>query len=597
MQVVLLSLLACLAKPTAPTEPSVPPAESPNGTKAASHALSVLLDEHWEGTMRRWPMWASRLGDHRYGDKLPDTRPEAWKETRDGIPFWRDRVAAIDASELSESERITLEFFDSFLNDAEQQSVCMDEQWQVSPRSNAFGSLARLSEIADLSNPKSGDHLVERYRAVGDFVDGLIANLQLGIQAGRTPNAESLRRTIEMLDGELSKPKAEWRFLDAARADHPDWPKADVAIFRTALTRADAETVRPAFERYRAFLNDKLLPDARPLDQAGILHLPDGKACYEAAILHHTTLRKTADDLHQTGLDALASIHDEFRSLGNQMWGTSELDTIFKRLRTDKTLFFADGDAVVAKAESSLRRAEAAMGDFFGIVPEAPCVVTPIPDYEAPYSTIAYYRPPRPDGTVPGQYFINKHKPETRPIHEAEVLAFHESVPGHHLQLTIAQEQGELPEFRKHFRATAYTEGWALYTERLADEMGLYTGDLDRLGMLSFDAWRAARLVVDTGLHAYGWSREQAIDFMTKNTPLAPNNIQNEVDRYISWPGQALAYKTGQIEIMRLREEAKAALGSEFDLKAWHDAVLGIGAVPLPVLEAHLKRWLDLQAK
>lgn len=566
-------------------------------TRSASQELTVLLDDHWESTMHRWPMWATRLGDHRYDDQLPDTRPEAWQAMRDGISFWRDRARAIDGTALSESERISLEFFLSLLNDAEKQSICMDEQWKVSPRSNAFGSLARLGEIADLSTSAGGHQLVARYRAVGDFVDGLIANLQLGIKAGRTPNAESLRRTIEMLEGELAKPESEWRFLDAATAEYPDWPEADVTAFRTALSRADAETVRPAFERYLSFLKDELLLEARPLDQAGILHLPDGKACYQAAILNHTTLNKTAEELHQTGLDALASIHDEFRSLGNPMWGTSELDTIFERLRTDPSLFFKDADAVVAKAESSLRRAEAAMGDFFGVVPKAPCVVTPIPDYEAPYSTIAYYRPPRPDGTVPGQYFINKHKPETRPIHEAEVLAFHESVPGHHLQLTIAQEQGELPEFRKHFRATAYTEGWALYTERLADEMGLYTGDVDRLGMLSFDAWRAARLVVDTGLHAYGWSREEAIDFMLKNTPLAPNNIQNEVDRYISWPGQALAYKTGQIEIMRLRGEAETALGSKFDLKAWHDAVLRIGAVPLPVLEAHLRRWLDLQTK
>ena len=564
-------------------------------TESDSEALQALLKDHWDSTMKRWPVWATRLGDHRYDDELPDTSPEAWQATREGISFWQDRAGAIAPSRLSETDRITLAFFQSFLNDAEQKGVCMDEQWQVSPRDNAYGSLATLGDIADLTTPQGGRKLVRRYQAIGAYIDGSIANLKLGLKAGRTPNAESLRRTIEMLDGELAKPDDSWRFLDPIREPLAGWTDTEQAQFRTDLVAVNRDVIRPAFERYRMFLNNKLLPHSRPAEKAGILHLPNGQACYEAAILHHTTLNKTADELHQMGLDALKSIHTEFEMLGDQLWGISDLEAIFKRLRTDESLFFMDSDAVVEKAESSLRRAESAMDKYFGITPKAPCVVTPIPDYEAPYSTIAYYRPPKPDGSVPGQYFINRYKPETRPIHEAEVLAFHESVPGHHLQLSIAQEQGDLPEFRKHFRATAYTEGWALYTERLADEMGLYSSDLDRMGMLSFDAWRAARLVVDTGLHAYGWNRAKAIDFMLKNTPLAPNNIANEVDRYVSWPGQALAYKTGQIEMLRFRRYAEQILGDAFDLKSWHDAVLRVGAVPLPVLEAHLSHWIEAQ--
>jgi len=224
--------------------------------------------------------------------------------------------------------------------------------------------------------------------------------------------------------------------------------------------------------------------------------------------------------------------------------------------------------------------------------PKGRCEVKVMGMHEAPYSTIAYYRGPSADGKRPGYYMVNTYLPETRPRYQAEALAFHESVPGHHLQIAVANELRGLPEFRKHQGVTAYVEGWALYTERLADEMGLYSSDTDRLGMLSFDAWRACRLVVDTGLHAKGWTRQQAIDYMTENSLLAPNNIVNEVDRYITTPGQALAYKLGQLEILKLRDEAKHRLGQRFDIKAFHDAVLGNGAVALPVLREQIEAYI-----
>jgi uncharacterized protein (DUF885 family) len=227
------------------------------------------------------------------------------------------------------------------------------------------------------------------------------------------------------------------------------------------------------------------------------------------------------------------------------------------------------------------------------LLPRTPCEVDDIPAYLAPYTTVAYYQQPHPDGSRPGTYFVNVYEPHTRPRHEAEVLAFHESVPGHHLQIAIAMERGELPAFRRYDGATVFVEGWALYTERLADEMGLYSGDTDRLGMLSFDSWRAARLVVDTGIHDMGWSREQAEAFLLENTPLAENNVVNEVDRYITTPGQALAYKTGQLEIRRLRAKAEAALGPSFSLPQFHAVVLGGGAVSMPVLRERVDAWIE----
>jgi uncharacterized protein (DUF885 family) len=240
-----------------------------------------------------------------------------------------------------------------------------------------------------------------------------------------------------------------------------------------------------------------------------------------------------------------------------------------------------------------LARANAAIPDWFGRLPTAPCVVVEMAPHEAKYSTIAYYREPAADGSRPGSYYINTSEPETRPRYEAEVLAFHEAVPGHHLQIAIAQELDDLPTFRRLSGPTAYIEGWGLYSERLSAEMGLLSGDMDRFGILSFDAWRACRLVVDTGLHAMGWSRDRAIAFMVEHTALAENNIANEVDRYLAMPGQALAYKLGQLEILRLREAARTTLGARFDIRAFHDAVLGQGAVGLPTLHAVIDRWID----
>jgi uncharacterized protein (DUF885 family) len=271
--------------------------------------------------------------------------------------------------------------------------------------------------------------------------------------------------------------------------------------------------------------------------------------------------------------------------------GTTDIAEIQKKLRTDPAMHFANAGEVEAKAAETLARAKAALPGYFNVLPKADCEVKVMGMYEAPYSTIAYYREPAADGSRPGYYMINTYKPETRPRYEAEALAFHESIPGHHLQIAIAQELQGIPEFRKHLGVTSFVEGWALYTERLANEMGLYSGDLDRIGMLSFDAWRACRLVVDTGMHSMGWSRQQAIDYMVANTVLAENNIANEVDRYLGDPGQALAYKLGQIEIFALRDEGKKRLGDRFDLKKFHEVVLRNGAVALPTLRQQVEDW------
>ncbi len=361
---------------------------------------------------------------------------------------------------------------------------------------------------------------------------------------------------------------------------------------RDELHRIIGEGIRPAFERFRTFVADDLVPHARPDDRPGLLHVPGGADTYRLLARAHTSLDTPPEEIHAVGLAEIERIDGEFVDLGARLLGTDGLEATLAALREDPVLHFSTRDEIHATAVRSLERASAAIPDWFGRLPKAPCEVVRMPAHEEKHSTIAYYREPSADGSRPGQYFVNTYAPESRPRYEAEALAFHESVPGHHLQLAIMQELDDLPAFRRFNGTTAYIEGWGLYTERLSEEMGLLSGEIDRFGVLSFDAWRASRLVLDTGIHALGWTRQQAIDFMTAHTALGENNVANEVDRYISWPGQALAYKLGQLEILRLRSEAESRQGDRFDIRRFHDVVLGHGALPLGVLREVVERQL-----
>jgi uncharacterized protein (DUF885 family) len=549
--------------------------------------LAQLLREHWDYGMRTSPVWATWLGDRRFDDQLPADTPERQAKNRAAQRGFLARANAIDASTLNAADALNRGLFIRERQDDIAREVCKYEQWSVSPRSNGVVGPNRLVDAMPIDSAEAGQNLLARYRKVPAAVDAEMANLRLGLASGRVATAESLRRTVEQIRTQLEKPVAEQPMRRI---------QADEGVDATELlAQIDAllETeLLPKFREYLAFLETELLPAGRSDEQSGLVHLPDGEACYAALVANYTTLPYTPQELHDLGLAEMAKIHGEFVEIGGRAFGADSLQAVYERLRTDEALYFDTSEAVQAKAEEALGRATEAMVDFFGRLPQAPCTVVPIPDYEAPYTTIAYYRGPNPDGSKPGEYYVNTYAPETRPRHEAEVLAFHEAIPGHHLQIAIAQELPALPAFRRHGGFTAFVEGWGLYSERLSQEMGLYSGDTDLLGMLSFDAWRAGRLVVDTGIHALGWSRQQAIDYLAANTPLAPNNIDNEVDRYVSWPGQALAYKVGQLEIRKLRAEAEAAKGEQFDVKAFHDVVLGGGALPLPTLRSRVEAWL-----
>ncbi len=566
------------------TDPTRPP-------NAVADPLARLASEAWDRQMAAHPAFATELGDRRFDARLRANGPGALAADASRLQGLLGRAEAIDAEGLAPADRVTRAALIDYLW-AELDLVSSGvDAWAVDPLDGPQVIFLNIPSIQPVRTLAEGDALVARWQAMGPWIDRLVQTTRDALGHGIVAPQALVRSVIAELDDLLARTWDDWPLVAPARTLPEDWPERDRQRIATAIRAAVGDRIQPAFARYRAFLADELLPVARPDDRPGLSHVPGGVDAYGRLVRAHTTIDLAPEEIHRIGLSETERIDAEFRELGGRLLGTADLPTIVRRLRSDPALHFTTPAEVFAVAQESLDRANAAIADWFGRLPATPCVVVEMAAHEAKHSTIAYYRQPAADGSRPGSYYINTSAPETRPRYEAETLAFHEAVPGHHLQIAIAQELDGLPAFRRLAGPTAYIEGWGLYSERLSVEMGLLSGDLDRFGIASFDAWRACRLVVDTGLHALGWSRGQAIEFMTEHTALAENNIANEVDRYLAMPGQALAYKLGQLEILRLRDEARSRLGPAFDIRAFHDVVLGQGAVGLATLRGVVEAW------
>ena len=565
--------------------------DSPTDTNG-SERLARLAAEYWESYLEARPVEATTYGDRRFDDRLPDRSPEGLERRRQSWRRMRAEAEAIEPTGLAGPDRITRSELLSGL-DSELAWLGADlDAWTVDPLEGPQVLFLNIESFQPVETPEQGTAMVRRWQAMGPWLERHAAELRDSAATGRVAVRSPVEKTIDELRGLESTPDEDLPLLAPIRHDRPDWSQAERGAFAQALSAAVADIVRPAFRRYRETLESDILPAARSDDRPGLLHVPGGTGAYHALIRLHTSVDRSPQDIHRVGLAEVERINRETELLGRRALGAPSREATIERLRSDRALHFATRDEVLATARAALERATAAVPRFFGRVPATPCEVVVMGDHEARHSTVAYYLPPDPEGSRPGRYYLNTTEPGTRPRYEAEALAFHEAVPGHHLQIAIGQELDGLPTFRRHLGTTAYFEGWGLYAERLADEMGLYSGDLDRLGILSFDSWRACRLVVDTGIHALGWTRDQAIAFMLENSALAENNVVNEVDRYIVWPGQALAYKTGQMEMLRLRDAARATLGDRFDVRAFHDALLGSGAVTMGTLATLIDDWI-----
>ncbi|NJK89810.1 MAG: DUF885 domain-containing protein [Myxococcales bacterium] len=554
--------------------------------------LARLVQDHWDWTLANYPELATRLGDHRYDDRLTDeswaAHEKRWNELRGLLA----RAQAIAGGVTSDRDRVTLELLKEELTGSASEADCLFPLWSLSARGNPVTELNYLPQSNLLLDAQGSAALLKRYEDAARQVRAHSENLRLGASRGYFANRESASRVLKMLDEQLAPPVEDWSMVsDAKRFVRASSDRT----YDARLIGILREQVQPALQEYRSVIQDVVLPGARRPPQAvGLSGLPFGEACYRGRVRHFTTKDLSPDEIHQRGLEEVERINAEMQRLGRELFGLETLEETLSFLRSgsDPRLMFTSKEEITQKAEAILRRANDAVPSAFGRLPKARCEVREIPEYEAPFTTVAYYRQPVPGDVRPGEYYVNTYAPQTRTRYEAEALAFHEAVPGHHLQIAIAQELSDLPTFRRHLGLTFFVEGWALYAEKLAAELGLYSEQLDHLGRLSFEAWRAARLVVDTGIHALGWSREEAVRYMMSHTALARNNVDNEIDRYIVWPGQALAYKLGELEILRLRKRAQDALGDGFDLKTFHDVVLEGGAVSADILEEQVDAWV-----
>ena len=557
-------------------------------------ALDELCDEYWEALCTAHPISASYLGYREFDERVPDLSMAGEAAHAASFRDLARRAEAMEGETLDAREHVTLSLLRGEAARAADALAEAPAEYTVTPATT--GPLVDVFETCPrmaVTESRHASAMVIRYRRLARFFDQAVQRLIAGANAGRTPVAHTTRATLAWLDAYLSRGLMD----DPLLAPDPpaDWPARRVEAWREAMTYVVERSIRPALQRYRDHLANAVLPHARSDEHPGLCWIPGGEDLYASAIRRHTTLQETPEELHRFGLAEVERLDEEYRNLGRRVFGTGGLPAIYARLRDDPDLRFDTAQSLLDVAEAALARAEAEVPNWFGHLPKTPCVVLPMDAHEVEHGTIAYYQPPAHDGSRPGTYYVNTFEPRSRTRFEAEALAFHEAVPGHHTQVALSQEL-DLPSFRRFALINAYVEGWALYTERLADEMGLYSGDLARFGMLAFDSWRACRLVVDTGLHHFGWSRSQAVRYLLDNSPLAENNIANEVDRYIVLPAQALSYKVGQRRFLELRERAERQLHGRFDLAAFHDAVLGQGPVSLDILGEQVDRWITSRA-
>jgi uncharacterized protein (DUF885 family) len=543
--------------------------------------LARLCHDYFRSWMAADPFTATEFGVPGHDADVPDPSREADRARIAELERLGAEVARIDPAVLAPDERVSRSMLLRLTADErEELQGRLGELAVTATQTGAQTRILALVPRAPLTDPGRAADYLERCRKLGGYLDGVLARHLEAKAEGRLPTARGAAQAVAQLDEYLA---SDLKSDPLLRPEPPEGVDADA--WRAEAADVVRMVVRPAMARYRTAIAEELAPFARDDDHAGVGSVEGGAGAYDAAVRVHTTTDLAPEVIHRIGLDLLTGLRAEFAELGGRALGAGGVPEVLGHLRDDPALRFATAEEILAAAGDALRRAEAALPEAFLAYDVAPCQVDEIDPVEAKDSVLGYYLPPSADGARPGTFAVNTYAPAIRTRFEYDALSFHESVPGHHLQFALAQRLQGIPEFRRFAYVTSYCEGWALYCERLADELGLYRGELERLGMVSFDAWRACRLVVDTGMHALGWSRDRAIGFMRDNTALSESNIANEVDRYIVWPGQATAYMIGRLRIRSLRDQARQRLGAAFDLRAFHDAVLSSGPVPLDTLD------------
>jgi uncharacterized protein (DUF885 family) len=563
-------------------------ASAPRAADAPPDRLHLLFEEEWERGLRENPTWATYLGDHRFDREWPDLSAEMLARRHAADLQVLADLRDIPDSALGESDRLNRDLFRRLY---EQDVVAYRyglQDFAVTQR-RGVQTAHELAELIQFGSAADYENWMARMAGIGRYVDQTIELLKGGMATGRVQPRVIMERVPAQIARQVVEDPSDSPFFGPFRAMPASLAPTEQERLRAEARRLIAADVVPAYRRLHAFFVNEYLPACRATD--GIWDTPGGEAWYQQRIQWFTTTGLTADQIHDIGLAEVARIRGEMQKIIDSVGFKGNFTEFLEFLRTDPRFRYTDGESLQRAYEVMAKRIDPLLPQYFGRLPRMPYGIRPIPAESAPDTTTAYYQPPALDGRRAGFYYVNLYKPEERPTYEIPVLTIHEAVPGHHLQIALAQELGDLPKFRRNFEATAFVEGWALYSESLGEEMGLYDDPYDKFGQLTYEMWRAVRLVVDTGIHHKRWSRSRAIEFFKANAAKSELDIVNEIDRYISWPGQALAYKIGELRIRELRARAEIALGPAFDLREFHDVVLGSGAIPLDVLEANVSAW------
>ena len=578
----LIAILALLA-----AGPLAPAARA--GDDAGAR-LNALFQSEWERGLRENPLQATYLGDHRYDDRWPDLSTDALAKSHAEDVAVLSKLAAIDPATLTQADRLNRDLFRRMYRGTVD-SYAWGAQYMPINQRGGVQSVSELAGLIEFSTARDYENWVARLNGIGPYVDQNIALLREGARRGLVQPKIIMQRIPDQIAKQVVDDPEASPFYAPSRKMPASMPAAEQEKLRAAGRAAITGSVVPAYRRLQDYFVKDYLPACA--DSVGVWALPGGVAWYQNRIAWFTTTNLTADQVHEIGLKEVARIHGEMLKIIEQVGFKGSFQDFLQYLRTDPKFRYTDPQRLLTAYMAMAKRVDPLLPQYFGKLPRMPYGVRPIPEQIAPDTTTAYYQGPGQDGLRAGYFYVNLYKPEERPKYEIPVLTMHEAVPGHHLQIALAQELGELPKFRRDFEATAFVEGWGLYSESLGQEMGLYSDPYDKFGQLTYEMWRAVRLVVDTGIHHRHWTRDQAIQFFKANAAKTELDIVNEVDRYIAWPGQALAYKIGELRIKELRREATEALGPRFDLRAFHDVVLGSGAVPLDVLSANVHRWME----
>jgi len=588
MRVLCFSTLILLLTMTAAAQ------DKPAPEKSAAQQLNDLYAAEWETTLREAPTFASHLGDLRYNDRWTDVSLEAMARRHAHQKEVLAKLGAIDAGQLAASDRLNyLLYKHQTVTDVEE----FPFRWWLVPLNQREGIQDENSLADSLRFDKVQDYedWIARLRAFPAYMDQTIGLMRRGIEEKIVQPKIVMRRVPDQIQRQIVEQPEESLYYKPLKKFPDAIAAADQERLKEAAAAAIKDGVIPAYRKFHAFFTEEYLPAC--FDQVGAWQLPRGEEFYALRCRVFTTTNLSPDEIHAIGLKEVARIRAEMEAIQKKVGFRGTFQQFLESLRTDKRHYYETPEELMEGYMALCKRIDPQLTKLFRKLPRIPYGLEPIPQHMAPDTTAAYYRQPAADGSRAGTYFVNLYRPEMRPKYEMEALSLHESVPGHHLQIALATELENVPQFRKFTGFTAYVEGWALYAERLGEDLGCYEDPYSKFGQLTYEMWRAVRLVVDTGMHHKHWTREQAIAVFQENTAKTDLDIVNEVDRYIAWPGQALAYKIGELKIRELRAKSEKQLGDKFDIREFHDVVLRNGAVPLDVLEQLVDEWLKEKAQ